>query len=97
MTNWDDEIHVHGRVYTFSRHWRDKAENKKDATKSEIEFVLLEPSYRRLDGPRRTVYWRYIPERGRHLKVVEDRIPTGEYQILTAHPDDNVIDAWRIQ
>ena len=97
MTNWEGEIHVHGRVYTFSRHWRDKPEERKEANKEEIRYVLLEPSHRRLDGPRRTVYWRYIYPRGKYMRVVEDRLPAGEYQVLTAYPDDEVEAEWEIQ
>lgn len=96
MTEWDGEIHVHDRVYTFSRHWRDKPDELREASKEEIRYVLLDPSHRRPDGPRRTVYWRYIHDRRKYLRVVEDRLPTGEYQILTAYPDDEVDAQWEI-
>ena len=97
MTERDDEIHVHGRIYTYSQHYRDKPDELKQAYKEEIGYVLLEPSHRRLDGPRRTAYWRYIHNRGEYLRVVEDRLDTGEYQILTAYPDDEVDVQWEIQ
>ena len=79
------EIRVGGRVYTYSRHWRDKPQHWKQANDAQIEFVLREPAYQQPDGPRRTVYERYVPELGFVLRVVEDRLPTGEFQILTAY------------
>lgn len=96
MPERDEEIHVHGRVYTFSRHYRDKPHELKEASIEEIRYVLLEPSHRRLDGPRRTVYWRHINTRRVYLRVVEDRLDTGEYQILTAYPDYDVDVQWEI-
>ena len=97
MTERDDEIHVPGRIYTFSRHYRDKPDELKQANKEEIRYVLLEPSHRRLDGSRRTAYWRYIHDRREYLRVVEGRLDTGEYQILTAYPNDEVDAQWEIQ
>lgn len=79
------EIRVGGRVYTHSRHWRDKPQHRKQANDAQIEYVLREPAHRQPDGPRRTVYERYVPELGFVLRVVEDRLPTGEFQILTAY------------
>ena len=85
MTERDDEIHVHGRVYTFSRHYRDKPDDEKIATNEQIRFVMLEPSYFQQQGNRRAVYERYVPELVTILRVVEDRLDTGEWQILTAY------------
>lgn len=85
MAERDDEIHVHGRVYTLSRHYRDKPAEEKIATSAQIRYVMLEPSYFQQQGNRRAVYERYVPELGIHLRVVEDRLDTGEWQILTAY------------
>ena len=97
MNEGDGEIHVHGRVYTYSRHYRDKPPEKQEADKDEIRFVLSAPSHRRPDGPRRTVYWRYVEAREEYLRVVEDQLPSGERQILTAYPDDEVSEQWAMQ
>ena len=97
MRERDDEIHVRGLVYTFSRHYRDKPPEKQEANRDEIRFVLSEPSHRRPDGPRRTVYWRYVEARSEYLRVVEDQLPSGERQILTAYPDDDVSAQWEMQ
>lgn len=88
------EIRVGGRVYTYSRHYRDKHPSEREASDEQIRYALLNPYRQRNDGPRRTVYWRYLPEWGHYLKVVEDRLPTGERQILTAHPDKAKIAEW---
>ena len=85
MTERDDEIHVHGRIYTYSRHYRDKPDNEKIATKEQIRFVMLEYSFFQQQGNRRAVYERFVPELGIDLRVVEDRLNTGEWQILTAY------------
>lgn len=79
------EIRVGGRVYTHSRHWRDKHPAEREASDEQIRYVLLNPFQQRDEGPRRTVYERYVPELGFVLRVVEDRLPTGEFQILTAY------------
>lgn len=86
MTERDDEIHVHGRVYTFSRHYRDKPAEEKIATNDQIRYVMLEPSFYQRQGNRRAVYERYVFELGTDLRVVEDRLDTGEWQILTVYP-----------
>lgn len=85
MAERDDEIHVHGRIYTFSRHYRDKPPEEKIATPSQIRYVMLEPSHFEQQGNRRAVYERYVPELELYLRVVEDRLDTGEWQILTAY------------
>ena len=77
-TERDDEIHVHGRVYTFSRHYRDKQPEEKIATITQIRYVMLEPSHYEQQGDRRAVYERYVPDLGINLRVVEDRLDTGE-------------------
>jgi hypothetical protein len=79
------EIHVRGRVYTYSRHFIQNLPTRPEATKEYIEYVLLNPSYQERQGPRRIIYWRYVPGLGKHMKVVEDQLPTGELQILSAH------------
>ena len=85
MPERGEEIHVHGRVYTFSRHYRDKPDDEKIATSEQIRSVMLEPSYFQQQGNRRAVYERYVPELEIILRVVEDRLDTGEWQILTAY------------
>lgn len=85
MTERDDEIHVHGRIYTFSRHYRDKPQEEKIATTAQVLFVMLSPAHFERQGNRRAVYERYVPDLGINLRVVEDRLDTGEWQILTAY------------
>ena len=85
MTQGSDEIRVHGRIYRHSNHFRNSIHRHPEATNENIEYVLMNPFYQETQGPRRTVYWRYIPELEKHMKVVEDRLPTGELQILTAY------------
>ena len=58
---------------------------KKIATKEQIRFVMLEYSFFQQQGNRRAVYERFVPELGIDLRVVEDRLDTGEWQILTAY------------
>ena len=85
MVERDEEIHVHGRIYTFSRHYRDKPNEEKIATNEQIRFVMLESAYFEQQGNRRAIYERFVPELGMYLRVVEDRLDTGEWQILTVY------------
>jgi hypothetical protein len=85
MTDGSDEIHVNEKVYRHSRHYRAKPLDEREVTNAQIEYVLLNPFHQEEQGPRRTIYWRYVPELKAYLKVVEDRLPTGELQILTAY------------
>lgn len=85
LTNWDDEIHVHGRVYTFSRHLRFSLHRHPEATKRNIEQVLINPIRQEPLSDRRFLYWGYLPDMAQFMKIVEDRLPTGEYQILSAY------------
>ena len=80
-----DEIHVHGRVYTFARHYRDKTDDERVATNAQIRFIMLEPAYFEQQGNRRAIYERFVPELGVTMRVVEDRLDTGEWQILTVY------------
>ena len=69
MTERDDEIHVHGRSYTFSRHYLEKPGEEKIATTSQIRYVMVQPSYFQQQGNRRAVYERYVPELGIDLRA----------------------------
>ena len=81
----DGQIRVHGRVYTFSRHYRDKLDEEKIATNEQIRFIILEPAFFEQQGNRRAICERFVPELRVTLRVVEDRLDTGEWQILTVY------------
>jgi hypothetical protein len=80
-----DEIHVRGRVYTFSRHLRASLHRHPEATIGNVEYVLLNPARQEPVGARRFIYWGYLPQVDQFMKIVEDRLTTGEYQILSAY------------
>ena len=79
------EIHVHGRVYTYSRHLRANLHRHPEATVENIGRVLRDPAKREKESDRRYIYWGYVPREDKFMIVVEDRLPTGEYQILSAY------------
>ena len=79
------EIHLHGRVYTYSRHLRDNLHRHPEATEDNVGHVLLNPARRDPDGDRRIVYWSELPHQNLFMKVVVDRLPTGEFQVLSAY------------
>ena len=85
MTDRDEEIHVRGRIYTFSRHLRNNIHRHPEATKENVEHVLLDPVRQEPEGNRRFIYWGYLSQMGQFMIVVEDRLPTGEYQVLSAY------------
>lgn len=82
----DGVIRVWGRIYTFSQHYLDKPDEDKIATNAQILYVMSEPSHFQQQGNRRAIYERFVPELGIKLRVVEDRLSTGEWQILTVYP-----------
>ena len=84
----DGVIRAWGRIYTFSRHYLDKPDGDKIATNAQIRYVMIEPSHFQQQGNRRAIYERFVPELGIKLRVVEDRLSTGEWQILTVYPVD---------
>ena len=86
LADTDDKIYVRGRVYTFSRHYLSKRPDAKIATNAQIRYVMLESSRFERQGDRREVYEGYVPELAINLRVVIDRLNTGEYQILTVYP-----------
>lgn len=85
MTEWDEEIHARGRVYTLSQHLRDNRHRHPEATKENIERVLINPARQEPVGDRRYLYWGYLPYMEQFMKIIEDRLPNGEYQILSAY------------
>ena len=85
MPESDAQIHAHGRVYTYSRHLRENLYRHPEATGENVRHVLLNPARQDADGDRRIAYWSDLPNRNLFMKVVVDRLPTGEFQILTAY------------
>lgn len=81
----DDEIHIYGRLYTFSRHLRASLHRHPEATKENIEYVLLAPVKQERVSNRRVIYWDYLPQLNQFMMIVEDRLPSGEYQVLSAY------------
>ncbi len=85
MAERGDEILAHGRAYTFSRHLRNNLHRHPEATKENVEHVLLNPARQEPEGNRRFIYWGYLSQMDQFMIVVEDRLPTGEYQVLSAY------------